>query len=147
MLRNLAALAAGIVFGLGLAISGMADPAKVLGFLDVAGAWDASLALVMVGALAVTFIGYRFAYAKGRPLLAEDFSAPPPGVQGSLDFRLVAGALVFGIGWGLVGFCPGPAIASLAYGHIESYVFVVAMGLGAAVYNAIPRAAVATPRN
>lgn len=130
MSRNVVALAAGIIFGLGLAVSGMADPAKVQGFLDVAGAWDPSLALVMAGAFAVTLVGYRFAYAKGRPLLAEAFGAPPPGVQGPLDLRLIAGAAVFGVGWGLVGFCPGPAIASLAYSHVESFVFVIAMVAG-----------------
>ena len=101
---------AGIMFGLGLVISGMANPAKVLNFLDVAGTWDPSLAFVMVGAVAVTAIGYRLVLARPKPLLASSFHLP---TQRRLDARIFVGPAIFGIGWGLSGFCPGPAVTSL----------------------------------
>lgn len=126
--RNLAALAAGVLFGVGLAVSQMVNPAKVLAFLDVAGRWDPSLALVMAGALAVALPGFRLAGRRPAPLLADRFHAP---ARSPVDAPLLAGAALFGLGWGLVGFCPGPAIASLAYGRIESVGFVVAMLAGA----------------
>ncbi len=130
-LRNGVALAAGLLFGLGLAVSQMANPAKVQAFLDVAGAWDPSLALVMLGAVAVTFVIYRFVLRRPRPVLENRFFVP---VGEALDRRLIGGAAVFGIGWGLAGFCPGPAISSLTFGKPESFVFVAAMlvGLGLA---------------
>ena len=138
MVRNLAAAVAGIVFGLGLAVSGMTDPAKVLGFLDVAGAWDPSLILVMGGAVVVAFFAFRAIYGRGRPLLDVSFEAVR---NEHFDFRLVGGSALFGIGWGLVGFCPGPAVAALAYGFTDPLIFVAAMIAGAALYNLIPGAA------
>ena len=132
MKRNLIALLSGLLFGLGLSLSRMVDPAKVLGFLDVAGAWDPSLALVMGGALLVAAIVYRFAYGRGRPVLAASFSAPPPGVQGVIDARLLGGAALFGLGWGLVGFCPGPALAALGLLRWEAALFALAMIAGMA---------------
>ncbi|HSE77655.1 MAG TPA: YeeE/YedE family protein [Alphaproteobacteria bacterium] len=122
---------AGFVFGAGLVVSQMVDPAKVLGFLDIAGAWDPSLALVMVGALAVTAIGYRVTFHHGRPLAAERFQLP---TRTDIDPPLVVGAALFGLGWGMAGYCPGPAIASLAFGQTEIVVFVLAMLAGMATY-------------
>jgi uncharacterized membrane protein YedE/YeeE len=126
----IAAFVAGSLFGLGLTVSRMIDPAKVLGFLDVAGNWDPSLALVMAGALTVMAIAYRIAMGRRAPLLAGTFQIP---TRRDVDARLVSGAVVFGVGWGLVGFCPGPAISGLALGRHEVYVFVLAMLAGMAV--------------
>jgi uncharacterized membrane protein YedE/YeeE len=136
MAHALGALLAGIVFGLGLAVSQMINPAKVLAFLDIAGRWDPSLALVMAGALAVTALGYRLALKRPAPLLAARFELP---TLREIDRRLLAGAVVFGIGWGLVGFCPGPAIASLAFGVKESLIFVAAMLAGMALFRLLNR--------
>ena len=121
---------AGLLFGVGLLISGMADPAKVQNFLDVFGTWDPSLAFVMAGAVAVTFVGYRAAFRQPAPLLTQRFHLP---TAAAIDRRVVWGAAVFGIGWGLTGFCPGPAIVSiplLAHGTIA---FVPAMLAGMAL--------------
>lgn len=123
----LGALAAGILFGLGLAVSQMADPAKVLGFLDIAGRWDPSLALVMASALAVTAAGYRLVLRRPAPVFGKEFGLP---AARAIDMRLIAGAAVFGIGWGLAGFCPGPAIAALAWLQPESLIFLAAMATG-----------------
>ena len=128
MNQNVAALVAGILFGIGLAVSQMINPAKVIGFLDIFGRWDPSLALVMAGALSVAFVGFRLIAARTAPLFATSFDLP---TRRDLDSRLIGGAAIFGIGWGLTGFCPGPAIASLAFGIPESVVFVAAMALGA----------------
>lgn len=117
--------AAGLLFGLGLTISRMIDPAKVLGFLDLAGKWDPSLALVMGGAVAVAALGYRLAGA--RPILDVGFHG---AARRSVDRSLVAGAVIFGAGWGLVGYCPGPALASLGLGRTETLIFVAAMVVG-----------------
>jgi uncharacterized protein len=118
---------AGLIFGLGLIISGMADPAKVLNFLDPFGTWDPSLAFVMLGAIAVTFAGYRLAFGRGRPVLADRLSLP---TKTDIDTQLLAGAGLFGIGWGLSGFCPGPAIVSLPLLATGTLVFVPAMLAG-----------------
>lgn len=126
-LRIAASLAAGVVFGVGLIVSGMTDPAKVRNFLDLAGLWDPSLAFVMGGAVVVAFIGYRLAFASGVPLFAERFSLP---TSTQIDLRLVAGAALFGIGWGLAGFCPGPALASVYSGGASAWIFVAAMLTG-----------------
>ncbi|HYG86541.1 MAG TPA: YeeE/YedE family protein [Azospirillum sp.] len=134
MLRSAAALLAGMLFGLGLAVSGMVNPAKVLGFLDITGRWDPSLALVMAGALAVAMLGFRVALRRPAPLLDEQFALP--GGQG-IDGRLVTGAALFGVGWGLVGFCPGPAVASLAFGLGDSFTFVAAMFVGMWLYRVV----------
>jgi len=125
------ALAAGLLFGAGLAISGMFDPAKVLGFLDIAaiasGGWDPSLAFVMVGGLAVTMPAFLYARSRARPLAATQFQKP--GAT-AIDRRLMLGALIFGVGWGLVGYCPGPALAALAFGATGTILFVLAMIAG-----------------
>jgi uncharacterized protein len=131
MTRSVWALIAGMIFGVGLAVSEMINPAKVLAFLDIAGRWDPSLALVMAGALAVTFVSFRLILKRPAPLLEGRFELP---TAKEIDRPLLAGAALFGIGWGLVGFCPGPAIASLAFGLEESVVFVAAMVVGAWVY-------------
>ncbi|MBD3898131.1 YeeE/YedE family protein [Halomonas sp. ML-15] len=110
-MKALAGYVAGLLFGLGLAISGMTDPARVLGFLDLAGAWDPTLMFVLGGAVVTTFIGYRLAWARGRPLFEASFQLP---TRRDLDARLLGGAALFGIGWGLSGYCPGPAVASIA---------------------------------
>lgn len=124
---NIAALLAGIVFGLGLNISRMIDPAKVQGFLDVAGPWDPSLAAVMAGALLTTAIGYRLLFRRAKPLFADRFHLP---TRQDADGRLVGGAAIFGIGWGLAGFCPGPAIAALGGGVWQAALFTAAMAVG-----------------
>jgi uncharacterized membrane protein YedE/YeeE len=115
---------AGFLFGVGLVIGGMSNPAKVLNFLDLAGSWDPSLAFVMAGAVAVTFIGYKLVFRQPRPLLAARFHLPE---LKQIDRRLVLGAAIFGVGWGLSGFCPGPAITSLPLLAKGTLVFVPAM--------------------
>lgn len=122
-------LAAGLIFGIGLVISGMANPAKVLNFLDVAGSWDPSLAFVMLGAIAVTATGYRFVLRRPKPLLDPGFHLP---VRSEIDRPLVIGSAIFGLGWGLFGFCPGPAITSLGLAATGTLVFVPAMLIGIA---------------
>lgn len=117
----------GLLFGVGLIVSGMANPAKVLNFLDVFGTWDPSLAFVMGGAVLVAFIGFRFVLARGRPVFDTTFHLP---TKRDIDNPLVLGAALFGIGWGLGGFCPGPAFASLGVGATGTYVFVPAMLVG-----------------
>ena len=109
-MQILMGLAAGLIFGIGLVISGMTNPAKVLNFLDVAGTWDPSLAFVMGGASVVTFLGYRWVLNRPAPVLAEAFSLP---TARQIDGRLLGGAALFGIGWGIGGFCPGPAWTAL----------------------------------
>lgn len=126
MRRILLALAAGLLFGLGLAVSGMTDPDKVLNFLDLSGRWDPSLALVMGGALAVSVPGFAWVRGRGNSLLGDALAdAPSPRV----DARLLAGSALFGIGWGIAGYCPGPALASLTRGG-EAVWFVLAMLAG-----------------
>ncbi|MDX2221643.1 MAG: DUF6691 family protein [Rhodospirillaceae bacterium] len=127
MARSLAALLCGLVFGAGLSVSGMINPAKVLNFLDLAGTWDASLVFVMAGAVAVTAAGYRVVFGRDRPLFEGRFALP---TAQDIDAKLLAGAAVFGVGWGLAGYCPGPALAGLAFGRTETAVFVVALGAG-----------------
>jgi uncharacterized membrane protein YedE/YeeE len=122
-----AALAAGALFGMGLAVSEMINPARVLGFLDVLGRWDPTLLFVMGGALAVTVVGFAWVSRRGRPLFAERFYWP---TRTDIDLPLVAGSVVFGIGWGLAGFCPGPAIAALASLSPPVFTFVGAMVAG-----------------
>jgi uncharacterized protein len=124
MARILTALVAGTIFGVGLAVSQMVDPAKVVAFLDLAGNWDPSLAFVMGGAVAVSAVGFRIVLGRGQPLLEPSFSLP---ISRSVDPRLILGAALFGIGWGISGFCPGPAVASLAFGLPESVLFLAAM--------------------
>jgi uncharacterized membrane protein YedE/YeeE len=122
-----AAYAIGLIFGLGISISGMANPAKVLNFLDVAGSWDPSLAFVMGGALAIAFVGYRIVLKRLAPTLAPTFQVP---VARDLDARLLGGSAIFGIGWGIAGFCPGGALPALGTGRPEVLIFVVAAAIG-----------------
>ncbi|MBB3142093.1 DUF6691 family protein [Halomonas organivorans] len=110
-MKSLMGYVAGLLFGLGLAVSGMTDPARVLGFLDLAGAWDPTLVFVLGGAVATNFVGYRLALRRPNPLFAAAFQLP---TRRDLDARLVGGAALFGVGWGLSGYCPGPAFASIA---------------------------------
>jgi uncharacterized membrane protein YedE/YeeE len=135
MRQTLWAIAAGLLFGVGLAVSQMANPEKVLAFLDLgaipAGGWDPSLAFVMAGALVVTFLGFRMARGRAKPLAAERFEWP---TRRDIDAKLVAGSAIFGVGWGLVGYCPGPAVASLAWGRSETIVFVLAMVAGMVIW-------------
>ena len=121
----------GLLFGLGLLLSGMTDPAMVIGFLDVFGAWDPSLGMVMAGAIAVGFFGFTVAKKRTTALLGGAMQLP---AGRNIDRRLVIGGLVFGVGWGLAGFCPGPALVSMGAGHVEAVVFVVAMLAGMAVH-------------
>jgi uncharacterized protein len=132
----LTSLLAGLVFGLGLILSGMADPAKVLGFLDLAGAWDPSLALVMVGAIAVGLVAFALVKRRDTTLLGLAFKLP---TATQIDRRLVGGSLLFGAGWGLAGFCPGPALVALGMGEIKAVVFVAAMLAGMAVFELLER--------
>jgi len=131
MPRILVALLAGTLFGLGLAISGMMNPAKVVGFLDVAGEWDPTLAFVMGGALLVTIPAFRLILKRPRPVLADEFDLP---TKKDVDARLLAGSAIFGVGWGLAGFCPGPAVTALASGLAPVFAFVAAMVAGMALY-------------
>ena len=131
MFRLLSSFAAGLVFGLGLVISGMINPAKVQNFLDVFGAWDPSLALVMGAALIVTGIGYRLLKPLSHPLFEAKFQWP---AATDIDPRLVSGAAVFGVGWGLGGFCPGPAITAATLGRPEVYIFLASMLAGIGVW-------------
>ena len=117
----------GLLFGVGLVVSGMSDPAKVLNFLDFFGSWDPSLAFVMGGAVLVAAVGYRLVKQRQRPVLAESFSLP---TRKDIDSRLVVGAAIFGIGWGLGGFCPGPALTSLGLGSSGVLVFLPFMFAG-----------------
>ena len=137
MKKNIAALIAGLLFGLGLAISQMTNPAKVLNFLDITGTWDPTLAFVMGGAVLVTLISFRFILKQDRPLFEGQFHLP---TRSDIDSRLLGGAALFGIGWGLVGLCPGPAISSLAFGQTESFVFVAAMLVGSVAARFMPTA-------
>jgi uncharacterized protein len=132
----LASLLAGLVFGIGLIISGMADPDKVLGFLDLAGAWDPSLALVMAGAIGVGLVAFAVARRRARSLLGAPMHLP---TATQIDRRLVGGSLLFGVGWGLAGFCPGPALVALGMGSRQALVFVVAMLAGMALFEALER--------
>ncbi|QPN43323.1 DUF6691 family protein [Pseudomonas sp. p106] len=126
-MSKLTAFFAGLIFGLGLLLAGMANPAKVLAFLDVAGAWDPSLALVMAGAIAVAAAPLNWARKHKRSLLGAPMQIP---VKRELDARLIGGSLVFGVGWGIAGICPGPAVAISLTGHWQVLVFVVAMLVG-----------------
>jgi len=127
----LMAFVIGLVFGLGLIVSGMTDPAKVLGFLDLAGNWDPSLALVMGGAVLVGLVAFRIAGKRARSLLGEPMRLP---TATRIDRRLILGSLAFGAGWGLAGYCPGPALASLATGGAKPVIFTLAMLAGMGLF-------------
>ncbi|WP_296657169.1 YeeE/YedE family protein [Paraburkholderia sp.] len=130
------AFVSGLVFGVGLILSGMANPAKVLGFLDLAGHWDPSLAFVMAGAIALGALGYRFARTRRTSVLGAPMHLP---TATRVDFRLVGGSLLFGAGWGLAGFCPGPALVNVGSGQPGAWLFVAAMLAGMALYTVLER--------
>lgn len=132
----LTSLLTGLVFGLGLIVSGMANPAKVLGFLDLAGAWDPSLALVMGGAVGVGLVAFRVAAGRRTAWLGAPMASP---ARRGIDRRLVLGSLVFGIGWGLAGFCPGPGLVALGMGEWKAAVFVVSMVAGMGLFEWLER--------
>jgi len=127
----LSAYFVGLLFGIGLILAGMANPAKVQGFLDLAGAWDPSLALVMIGAIAVAMIGFHFAKSMSTSVFKGLMQIPS---QASIDRRLILGSIAFGAGWGIGGFCPGPALVVLGSGELKAAVFVLAMLAGMAIH-------------
>ena len=132
----LMALITGLVFGIGLIVAGMTNPAKVLGFLDLAGRWDPSLALVMAGAILVALPAFRAAARRRQSLLGEPMHLP---TATRIDRRLVLGSLAFGVGWGLAGFCPGPALASLATGAVQPLIFCATMLAGMGIFELLER--------
>ena len=137
----LSALLSGLVFGLGLIMSGMANPAKVLGFLDLAGAWDPSLALVMAGAIAVGFFAFLVAKKRTVSFIGAQMKLP---TSSAIDRRLLTGSALFGVGWGVAGFCPGPGLVALGMGELKALVFVAAMLMGMLIFSWLekhPRAA------
>ncbi len=144
-MKMIYALFTGLVFGTGIGISGMMDPAKVLNFFDLAGTWDPSLAFVMGGALLVTFIGYRLAWRRSVPLFGGHFQVPRAT---AIDARLIGGSALFGIGWGIAGFCPGAAIPALGTGRWEVALFLVAViagfGLRRMLFGQVARATAKT---
>ena len=130
------AFLAGLMFGGGLILSGMSNPAKVLAFLDIAGSWDPSLLFVMLGAIVVAALAFRFARTRVRPLFGSHIHVPGAG---RIDTPLVLGSVTFGIGWGLVGYCPGPALTALAVGGRSTLLFVAAMVAGMAIFEVAER--------
>lgn len=135
-MRLIASYIIGLIFGVGISISGMANPAKVLNFFDVAGTWDPSLIFVMGGAVVVTFIGYRFVLKRPAPIMEAKFQLP---TRRDLDLPLIAGSAVFGIGWGIAGFCPGGALPALGTGKSEVFIFVAALLAGIIAVNILNR--------
>jgi len=135
-MRILMALITGLVFGIGLIVAGMTNPAKVLGFLELAGRWDPSLALVMAGAILVALPAFRAAARRRQSLLGEPMHLP---TATRIDRRLMLGSLAFGVGWGLAGFCPGPALASLTTGAVQPLIFCAAMLAGMGIFELLER--------
>ncbi|ALO45478.1 DUF6691 family protein [Pseudohongiella spirulinae] len=135
------AFVTGLIFGIGLLVSGMANPDKVLSFLDLAGAWDPSLAFVMGGAIVVGVIAFTFVRGRTHSLLGAPLKLP---TKKDLDSRLIMGSLGFGIGWGLAGFCPGPALVAFGAGEMKAIVFVVAMLAGMGIFELLERRPKAT---
>ncbi len=136
MLKIISALISGLLFGLGLILSDMINPERILNFLDIFGAWDPTLALVMASALATTTLGYKIVLRQNKPLFDSSFRLP---TKSDIDFKLVGGAALFGLGWGLSGYCPGPVITGLTLGHTETFFFFLSMlaGMGAfSLFNA-----------
>lgn len=128
---------AGLAFGVGISVSGMANPAKVLNFFDLAGTWDPSLIFVMGGALAVTAVGYRLVFRRRAPLFAATYSLPYTRL---VDLRLIAGSAVFGIGWGIAGFCPGGALPALGTADPAVFIFIASLLAGMAIARILVRA-------
>jgi uncharacterized membrane protein YedE/YeeE len=135
--ENIAALGAGLLFGVGLALAQMTDPRKVLGFLDIAGPWDPSLALVLGGAVGLCLVSFHVILRRPRPLLSERFELP--GSRRWLEPKLLIGATLFGVGWGISGYCPGPALAQLAAPNAETWIFLPALIIGSLIARAINR--------
>jgi len=133
-MKNIVATISGVIFGMGLAISGMSSPAKVQGFLDVLGDWDPSLLFVFSGALGTSLIAFNLLLRRKKPVLADKFILPTKKV---IDKPLIIGAIIFGVGWALVGYCPGPAFAALAYLQVENVIFVVFMVVGSFVAKSV----------
>lgn len=126
-IKLLVAYPIGLLFGLGISMSGMANPAKVLNFFDIAGSWDPSLGFVMGGAVVVTFIGYRLVFSRSQPIFESHFGLP---TRNDIDFKLICGAIIFGIGWGIAGFCPGGALPALGTGNYMVVLFVISLMAG-----------------
>lgn len=141
-MRLISALLIGLVFGVGVTIAGMSNPAKVLNFFDVAGTWDPSLAFVMAGALAVTAIGYRLVLRRPAPVFGDRFQIP---TRRDLDLRLLGGSAVFGVGWGIAGFCPGGALPALGTGRGDVLMFVAAVVVGIAIARVATKAGAGFP--
>lgn len=141
-MRLLTAFLIGSVFGLGISISGMANPAKVLNFFDIAGTWDPSLMFVMGGALITTFVGYRLVLGRSSPMLAARFQVP---TRRDLDPSLIGGSALFGIGWGIAGFCPGGALPALGTGQTEVFIFTAALLGGIMIARALRSFGGSTP--
>jgi hypothetical protein len=133
-MRSLLSLLVGLIFGVGLCLSGMTHPDKVAGFLDIAGAWDPSLAFVMAGALAFASLGFRFVKTRQRDLLGDPIDLP---TRHAIDPPLIVGSLIFGIGWGLAGICPGPGLVDVGFFEPRALVFVAAMAIGMVVHKLI----------
>ena len=142
-MQTILAFATGLIFGLGLILSGMTDPSKVIGFLDLAGHWDPSLAFVMGGAILVGVVAFRFARGREKSLLGDEMRLP---TSSQVDRRLVLGSLAFGTGWGLAGYCPGPALVSIAQGGAQPLIFVAAMLAGMVIYEVQDRLAATPPQ-
>jgi uncharacterized membrane protein YedE/YeeE len=136
MKNNIAALAVGVLFAIGLGISGMTRPEKVFGFLDVFGRWDATLIFVMAGAVIVHFVAFRFIVRRKSPLFSADWHLPQ---KTEITFRLIGGSFIFGVGWALAGYCPGPALTSLASFQIRPFIFFVSMILGMFLFRVADR--------
>lgn len=136
MKKNISALIAGTIFGFGLILSGMSNPDKVMNFLNVLGQWDPSLLFVLGGAVITTFIGYRLVLKRKTPLLDSEFFVPTNTV---VDKKLLMGAALFGAGWGMTGFCPGPAITGIAFGVIEPVLFLGSMLIGYVIVNKLSK--------
>lgn len=135
-MKNVLALISGLVFGFGLILSGMANPAKVIGFLDIAGSWDPSLAFVMGGAIAIGFFAFRYAETRDTTFLGEELNLPR---NNTIDKRLIGGSLVFGAGWGLGGFCPGPGLVSLGMGYSGGIIFALSMVVGMLAFELVQK--------
>jgi len=135
-MQTVISLIAGLIFGYGLVLSGMSNPAKVMNFLDLAGSFDPSLIFVMLGAVVTTFIGYRLVWRMERPFVSGEFQG---SLKSQIDGRLIVGPILFGIGWGLVGLCPGPALASLTFGGLSALIFFIALIVGMLVSKLIVR--------
>ncbi len=129
------ALICGGLFGAGLALSGMTDPANIIGFLDITGRWNPQLVFVLVAAVGTAIVGFRLLHTRSRPFFASKFHWPEASFIGG---RLISGAVIFGIGWGLYGYCPGPALASLVYGQSHTVIFVVSMLAGMQLFQLLP---------